>query len=114
MSFPAYDYKTIKHIVETKFVSASENPLQITRVTPHHPQYSIKNKRYECGCGYIGDKLDFQIIPVSQIPVSKSKHKQRKGELPNHYDRFTPIMIGADIIMIKKEYSPPYNPSVKK
>jgi hypothetical protein len=108
MSQPPYDYSTIKHIVETKFVSNSENPLQISRRNPHHPQYSLKNKRYECGCGFKGDKLDYQIMSKSEIPTRK--HKSKRGELPNHYDRFTPVMVGADIIMIKKELIKPYIP----
>lgn len=117
MSQPPYDIATYAHIVQTKFVikETSENPLQpsqprIESRNPHHPQYSQKNLRYECGCGFKGEVLDFTIISKSQIPSSRSRKQKTKEPLPNHTERFMPVMIGSDIIQIKYEYKPPYIP----
>jgi hypothetical protein len=104
MSQPNYDIKTIRHIVETKFETKGEyesveNPLQITKKTPHHPQYSLKNKRYECGCGFKGDILNFTILPLDLSKVQKTK-KQRPTQNPfklEHIPRRYVRMVGTEI-----------------
>lgn len=116
MSQPNYDTKTYRHIVETKFVEkpSSENPLQLSGISgsqpiilnrkPHHPQYSQKNKRYECGCGFVGDTLDFEIIPTSMLKLKTQKRiytaeEKRKARNTIHHEPRRYIkMVGSELV----------------
>lgn len=107
MSQPNYDYATLRHVVETKFIvteSQSENPLQpsqpeIKTRKPHAPQYSLKNKRYECGCGFVGELLDFTILPVTSIPSRRTIKNLNKPQPITQYPRRNIKMIGSEIVV---------------